>query len=194
LPVLHTKAFDLVSNPDTFKLFIPSKNKVIEGSNTVGSRSTNTFENLRPSVFLDSFLLHGAQDGEHYFLISETKMVESEDRKHLLSDPEYVLTITRPKSEGRELVPVRVIRFHRENLDPFQQDIYGENGSLETQVIYGPEQEYGTDRFPGFITIRRPLDQYEITLTIDKLQMNQQLADDQFVVEIPAKTNVQHIQ
>lgn len=193
LPVVHTKAFDLVSNPDSFKLYIPSKSKVIQGSNTVGSRSTNTFENLRPAIFLDSFLLHGAQDGEFYFLISETNSIETADRKHLLADPEYELTITRPKPEGRELIPLRVIHFHRENLEPFEQDIYGERGSLETQVIYGPEQSFGDARFPGWITIRRPLDQYEITLTIDKLQINQTLADDQFHVDIPANTVVDQL-
>lgn len=193
LPVVHTKAFDLVSNPESFKLFIPSKNKVIEGSNTVGSRSTNTFENLRPAVFLDSFLLHGAQDGEHYFLISETNSIETEDRKHLIADPQYELSITRAKADGKELIPVRVIHFHRENLEPFEQDIYSADGSLETQVFYGPDQEFGEAHFPGYITIRRPQDHYEITLTIDKLTMNQTLSDDQFEMGIPPKTAVQEI-
>jgi len=193
LPVVHTKAFDLVSNLENFKLYIPSKNKVIQGSNTVGSRSTSTFENLRPAVFLDSFLLHGAVDGEHYFLTSETNSIETADRKHLIADPQYELSITRAKEDGKELIPVRVIHFHRENLEPFQQDIYSGDGSLETQVLYGPDQQFGEAHFPGFITIRRPLDHYEITLTINKLTMNQTLSDDQFEMEIPAKTAVQEI-
>lgn len=193
MPVVHTKAFDLASSGDDFKLYIPVENKAFAGKNSAAGHSKNTFENLRPSMFLDAFLLHGAVDGENYFLISETKTIESEDRKHLFADPEYELTITRAKTDGKELKPVRVIHLHREHLDPFEQDIYDDDGNLVTQVIYGPNQQFGDTHFPGFVTIRRPIDKYEITLTIDKFQLNQTLADDQFVVEIPEKTPVQQL-
>ena len=68
VPVINTRAFDLASDGQTFKLLIPSKNKVIEGTNEVTKKSSNTFENLRPDVFLQSLLVQGIGPDELVFL------------------------------------------------------------------------------------------------------------------------------
>src|SRR5438477_4398373 len=59
LPIVRSRAFDMVSDGKTFKLSIPSMNKFIEGpAQDSPQPSTNTLENLLPHVFFDSLLLH----------------------------------------------------------------------------------------------------------------------------------------
>jgi outer membrane lipoprotein-sorting protein len=43
------------------------------------------------------------------------------------------------------------------------------------------------------IEIWRPQEEYDITLTILKLQLNEQLADDKFALEQPAGAQVVHL-
>src|SRR5215475_2468243 len=47
-PVVRNKAFDMVSNGADFKLFVPSRNRFIVGSNEIIQPSPNKLENLRP--------------------------------------------------------------------------------------------------------------------------------------------------
>ena len=65
--------------------------------------------------------------------------------------------------------PLRVIHFSRINLLPTGQDIYNAAGDLETQVVYGPYQDFNGTQFPSTITINRLLDELRITLTVEKL-------------------------
>ena len=79
----------------------------------------------------------------------------------------------------------RVIRFSRLDLMPTEQDFYNNNGDPEMQVLYGPYQTFGGTAFPSTITIIRPLDEYKIALTINKITFNQALPDEQFQSTVP---------
>ena len=57
LPVVHSPAFDMVSNGENFKFSLVSKNLFIEGSNDAPPTSKNKLENLRPEAFLSSMLI-----------------------------------------------------------------------------------------------------------------------------------------
>jgi len=87
------------------------------------------------------------------------------------------------------LLPVRKVFFHREDLQPYEQDIYDSEGTLETQVLYDDYQNFDTVIYPSSIVIKRPLEELEISLTVDKINENQTLKDDQFVVT-PAEGSV----
>src|SRR2546427_704094 len=56
-PVVRNKAFDMVSNGAQFRLFIPAKNRFIEGANEIVTPSPNKLENLRPQHFLEALLV-----------------------------------------------------------------------------------------------------------------------------------------
>jgi outer membrane lipoprotein-sorting protein len=47
VPVIGTRAFDMVSDGTNFTLYIPSKNKAIKGSNSLEKKSLNQMENMR---------------------------------------------------------------------------------------------------------------------------------------------------
>jgi outer membrane lipoprotein-sorting protein len=195
LPVVRTHAFDLASNGQTFTMLIPHYNKAIEGSNAVTTRAKNPFENLRPDVFLDSILIRSINPDWIVSLTHSTKL--EPQTKQLIETPQYDLTVLKPGSRSSSPAlpqvdkPVRVIHFSRVNLMPIEQDIYNADGDLETQVIYGPYQDFNGTQFPGTIAINRVIDEYKITLTVEKVTLNQPLADDQFETKVPAGYKVE---
>lgn len=190
VPVLHTRAFDMASDGQTFKLWIPHKNEVFEGPNAVTTPSKNTLENFRPDIFSDSLLIHCIGPEDLVTLTEENPAVYNRKTHKLLSQPEYELTVLRRKGSGQELVPERVIHFDRTNLRPIEEDIYNARGAIQTQAIYGADQTFGTVQFPGSITIRRPLEEYQIVITFTKLITNLKLNDDQFQLKTPPGTKV----
>ncbi|QNI31627.1 DUF4292 domain-containing protein [Alloacidobacterium dinghuense] len=194
LPVLHTRAFDLASDGSNFKLLIPHENKAIVGSNAVSKPSTNPLENMRPNVFFDSLLIHSIGPDESLSRTTETKTVLDPTKKQLLLEPEYVLSVFRKNGDSNILVPVRVIHVSRVDLLPNGEDIYDKEGNIQTQAIYGPYESFGDFRFPTSITIKRPLEEYQIVITFQKVTVNQTLKDDQFQLDIPKGTQIQNLQ
>ncbi len=193
VPVLHTRAFDLASDGQSFKLLIPPKSKAIEGSDRVSELSANPLENLRPSIFFDSLLIHGIGPTDLVILTTEMKTVQDAKTHQLLADPEYDLTVVRKKENSQQLIPERVIHFSRQDLKPYQEDIYDAQGNIQTQAVYGPYQVFGERSYPGTITIKRPLEEYQIVVTVEKLTVNQKLAEDQFELSIPEGTTIQKL-
>ena len=110
-----------------------------------------------------------------------------------MDDPDYDLNVVRRKEGGNELIPVRTIRFSRVDLKPFEQDVYNKSGDIETQTLYGPYQTFGTEQFPGTVTIKRPLEDYQIVLTISRVIVNQVLNDEQFELKVPEGVTIQKL-
>jgi hypothetical protein len=195
LPVVHTIAFDMASDGQTFKLLIPPKGKVIEGTNAEpATPSANAFENMRPYIFSDSLLIRriGAED-ELLPTTDSPTGINPKTRK-LEFQPEYLLTVAQPIRSGSNiLIAKRVIHVSRIDLRPIEEDIYDQKGQIQTQATYGPPQKFGDQLFPGTITIKRPLDQYQILITFQKVTLNQPLTDDQFQLTIPEGMTVQKL-
>jgi outer membrane lipoprotein-sorting protein len=193
VPVIHTKAFDMASNGNTFKLQIPSQNKVVEGSNAVTKESPNHLENMRPKDFFDSLLIKAVASDELVTLTTDSETKVDPKTKQLTLQPDYDLTILHRQGTSNLLIPVRVVHFNRIDLHAYQEDIYDEHGSIKTQAIYGPIQSFGDQKFPSTITIKWPLHEYQIEITVQKLLINQALKDDQFELTIPEGTKIQNL-
>lgn len=200
LPVVRTQAFDLVSDGRSFKLLIPPKNMAVEGTNSVTTKSANPLMNLRPAMFFDSMVMPEIKPDDQLLLTTDNVVNQDPKTKKFFEEEYYLLWVVRPGEPGkgptpfREIIPKRVIRFNRENLQPIEQDTYDALGKrIETITLYGPLQTFGTQRFPGTVTIKRPLDEYQIVMTIQKLVLNQTLKDDQFELEIPPAVKLQRV-
>jgi outer membrane lipoprotein-sorting protein len=193
VPVLHTRAFDMASDGTNFKLWIPHENKVFEGPNTLTKESPNTLENFRPNVFSDSLLINCIGPNDLVTLTSDTDTQMDPETKKLMVRADYDLSVLRKKPNSQELIPERVIHFDRTNLRPYEEDIYDSKGAIQTQAIYGPDQTFGNVKFPGTITIKRPLEEYEIVITFEKLRTNLKLNDDQFELKTPEGAKVQEL-
>jgi outer membrane lipoprotein-sorting protein len=196
VPVVGTRLLDMTSDGKDFTLWIPSKNEAIEGPATESqTKSANQFENLRPGFFFDSMVVRGLDPGDEYYLTADTDTVEDASKKHLLLVPEYLLNIVHRKPGSQELAPVRVIHFRREDLLPHQQDLYDQEGTLRTQVFYGAYTNFGENRYPSTITIKRPVEELQITLTLEKLTENAPLPDEdfQFRTQMPPDTKIHRL-
>lgn len=194
VPFLGTKMFDMVSDGKSFTLLIPSRNKAIKGSNTLKKKSSSQVENMRPGFFFDAMVVRGLEPGDEYMVTSDTDTVEDAAKKHLFLVPEYILSIMRVKPGSQELTPVRVVHFHREDLLPYEQDLYDSSGTLETVVQYASYANYGTSLYPSRVTIKRPLEDYQIVLTVEDVKENMALTDDQFQFKIPEGTQIQNLE
>lgn len=196
VPVVRSRAFDLASDGQHFKLVIPQYKKAYEGSNAITKPSKNPIENLRPDIFLDSLLIHRVEPDDLYSETATTKTQVDEKRKSLLEIPEYELSTFQRKTTSNELTPIRVVRFHREDLLPYEQDIYDAHGNLVTQVTYSDYQSFGypTMKFAGTIVISRPLESYQITMTIENIKMNEPLSDEQFQLKFPEGIPVKELE
>lgn len=198
LPVVRTHAFDLASNGETFKLVIPPRSRAIVGTNKVTKPSTNALENLRPDIFLDSVLVKSIEPKRLVYLTSTSET--HRQGKKLVETPEYDLHIGEEDPQATDglkvhvLKPMRLIRFSRLTLLPIGQDIYGEDGGVETHVEYGPYKQFGTAHMPGSIVIQRPREAYQITISVQKVVLNQPLGDEQFALKIPSDYKVQTLQ
>jgi outer membrane lipoprotein-sorting protein len=194
LPVVHSPAFDMASDGKMFQLWIPPKNEAFEGTNTVTEESANAFENMRPYMFFDSLLIPKVGPNDLLTVTGDSNTVVDPKTKKLEIEPEYLLTVESRQDNSSLLLVHRVIHFSRINLRPSEEDIYDQNGQIQTQALYGPLQRYGTELFPGTVTLRWPLQQQQILITIEKLKVNQPVNNDTFEVKIPksAKVRVLH--
>ena len=197
VPVLGTRMFDMVSDGKTFTIYIPSKSKAIEGSTDSTKKSENQLENLRPGFFFDAMAVRGLAPDDLYSVAADVDTQEDAAKKHLYLIPEYILTIVRRKDDSQELTPLRVVRIHRDDLEPYQQDIYDHDGNLVTQVFYSAYKDYGPSRYPSKVTIKRPIEGIQIVLTVDNVVENSNLVtDDQFMLKalkMPDDTQIQKL-
>jgi hypothetical protein len=193
LPVIETRMFDMVSDGKTFTLLIPPKSLAITGTGAVTAPSTNPLMNLRPAVFYDSLLIKKVGSDDLVYITSDTGIVRDPKTHHLLAEPDYELGILRRVGTSQQLTPERVVHISRTNLLPFQQDQYDSHGILVTRTLYATYRVFDGIPYPTKITINRPIDGYQLTLTIEKLTFNHPLANDQFEQKIPAGTKFQHL-
>jgi hypothetical protein len=184
--------FDMASDGSHFKLLMPTKDLVIEGANTVKDKSANQWENLRPDFFLDALVVRGLDPDHEFMVASDTEMIEDAQKKHLFAEPEYTLSIMRPKS-GHEKLPLRVVTFHRDDLLPYDQNIYDDKGNLATQITYASYTDFSTGKYPARVTIKRPQEGIQIVLEVIKVEENVDLPDSQFELKIPDDVTIKNL-
>jgi outer membrane lipoprotein-sorting protein len=190
-PIVRNRAFDMVSDGHDFKLWIPTKNRFVVGRNDVISPNpTQPLENLRPQIIYEALLLHEIGAGETAILENGTETV-TDEKGHKSEQPDYVIDVIR--SHGNDSWLSRKIIFSRTDLRPNRQLIYDEQGTLVTDARYSDYKNYDGLNFPSKIEIKRPEEEYDITLTILKPGLNQPLTDDKFVLEQPAGAQVIHL-
>lgn len=193
-PVIGTRILDMVSDGKTFTLWIPHNNEAIEGPVAESqAKSKSEFENLRPGFFFDSMVVRGLSNDEEYYVTADSDTIEDAAKKHLYLMPEYLLNIVHRKPGTQELTPVRVVHFHRDDLLPYQQDLYNAKGDLETQVFYGRYADFGASHYPSTITIKRPLEGIKIVLTVEKVAENTPLTDEEFQFTLPPDTKIKKL-
>jgi outer membrane lipoprotein-sorting protein len=198
VPVLGSRALDMVSNGDGFTLMRASSHGDVwmQGTNTVTKPSKNGFENLRPPVFFDSLLVPGVTADEVVEMHESIRLIQLADKhKPVIEEPDYDLTVMKKTGTNGVLQTERVIHISRVTMLPYQQDIYDDKGvQIVTSATYDKYQSFGVEEFPTLINIRRPMDQYQLKVEVTKMTLNEKLEDDQFQLPIPEGVTVQKMQ
>jgi outer membrane lipoprotein-sorting protein len=187
-PVVRNTAFDMVSDGQNFKLWIPLKNKFVVGSNNADNyQPDKRLENMRPQYIYDALLLPEIGRDEIPFRENGYETV-LDSKRHRVDQPNYGLLVLRNGPEGWYLS--RRIEFSRTDLLPHRQRIYDQQGNVVTDAHYQDYKDYAGTTFPSTIEIERPRENYDITLSMVKLEINKALTDDQFVLEQPTGADV----
>src|ERR1700744_5662339 len=96
MPIARTTAFDMVSDGNQFKLWIPPKNRFVVGLNQMETPNTDQpMENIRPQNIYDALLIP-AIDPETELAVMENGYETLHDAKgHTILQGDYELTIIR---------------------------------------------------------------------------------------------------
>lgn len=191
-PVLAKNVFDMVSDGRVFRIFIPSKNKFLVGPTDLERPSSQPIENLRPQHILDALFWPEFSPGAPVLF----EEAEASPERY------YVLTLLRPSGAGLEIA--RKVWFDRADLRVSRVQIYGPGGRLDSDISYSdwqpaagagavsaaaPSSAAGPF-FPRKIRIRRPQQDYELTVSVTRLALNGEIPQDRFALAQPPGTEL----
>jgi outer membrane lipoprotein-sorting protein len=172
-PVVGKNIFDMVSDGNTFRIFIPSRGKFITGPTNLDRSAARPIENLRPQHLLDALF---------WIEVPEKTPVLLEEADSP-AERDYNLTVARSVNGNWELD--RKIWFNRADLQVSRLQIYGPSGSVFSDVRYADWQGGDAARFPRHIWLERPQEDYRLEIQINKLTLNETITDEQFRLEQP---------
>jgi outer membrane lipoprotein-sorting protein len=185
--VLSKNIFDMTSDGKTFHIFIPSKNKFMEGSSTLERPAEKPIENIRPQHLLDALFWPEIPAG--------TPVVIAEDDE--ISARYYVLSVL---SKGAAPEIERNLWFDRSDLQLARLQIYGTAGKLISDIRLDSWQPAapaattatmnGNFEYPRHITMQRPHDDYKLEIKVKKVSLNEPISEDRFQLQQPPDTDL----
>jgi len=184
-PVVAKNIFDMVSDGETFRIYIPSKNAFLVGATSLARASKKPIENLRPQHVVDALFWPEIPP-------NTSVLFEQFD-----ADPNryYIVTLLR-QADGGKLEIVRKIWFDRADLRVSRMQLYGAAGRLDSDVTYSDWQPVGAAAqasYPRDVHIWRPQDDYKLEISILKLTVNEEISADRFELAQPAGSELVHV-
>jgi len=187
-PIVGTNLFDMVSDGETFHIFIPSQHKFITGSADLERSSAKPIENLRPQHLTSA--IFWTVIPEHVPVLIEEA---NDDRSRY-----YVLTVVRPSGGGVASAPgssedweiERRIWFDRSNLNIIRLETYQQGGQLASDVTLRGWDTFGAVKYPRQISLSRPDSDYQLQIGIKKVTFNETISADRFILEQPPGTEL----
>jgi outer membrane lipoprotein-sorting protein len=177
-PIVAKDIFDMVSDGQTFRIYIPSKNKFIIGPNGLQHPANKPIENLRPQHLFDA-LLWPEIPADAVVLLAQAQVPPKRY---------YVLIIAEHAPDGWRLD--REVWFDRVDLNMARIQILGAEGEVVSDVSYGDWQQAGALDYPREISLARPADEYQIEIRITQLTLNQPIPRDRFQLAQPPGTEL----
>jgi len=184
LPVVRTRAFDMVSNGSDFRLYIPQKNKLYVGKNDLESSGGTGLTGMRPHIIYNALMLNDINPQDDIAVLESGLEIVTDSRsKKKAQQPDYRLDVLHRDAGGWFLE--RKLYFSRSDLKPRRQRVYDTKGEVVSDIQYGQWKQFGSFWFPSVIEIERPVEEYRITIGMVKLDLNQPLTDKQFDLALP---------
>jgi hypothetical protein len=95
LPLVRNTAFDMVSDGQEFKLWLPTRNKFVVGANNADNyQPDKRLENMRPQYIYDALLIPAIGQDEIAVLENGYETV-LDAKKHRVEQPDYELAVIR---------------------------------------------------------------------------------------------------
>ena len=178
---LTTRAFDMASDGERFRVHLVWKKQFLEGLNALNERSEKRAENIRPQHVMEPLLLAPPQPDE--IIVLDNVL---EGRR-----PYQVLLMLKKGPDGTRIA--RKAWFERERLELRRLDIYDEAGDVLTRATYSGWEEEAGIPFAREVSISRPLDGYDLRLTVETPGLNAELPANAFVLEPPEGMKIERI-
>ena len=180
-PVIGKTIFDMASDGNEFRVWLPTKNKFLVGEVALERTSEKPLENLRPQHLLDALLWREIRKEETVLL----EEFNDESARY------YVLTQLRG---GRSTEIYRKIWFDRADLSIARLQFFGPRGVLLSDMRYSnwqplvdvPLPANFATQFPRTVHIDRPHDDYKLEIQITKVVLNSELEAARFQLAQPA--------
>jgi outer membrane lipoprotein-sorting protein len=179
-PVVGKNIFDMVSNGEEFRVFIPSKNDFIIGPTNLQRPSKKPIENLRPQHLVDALL---------WASLPENTPVLFEQANEPQSRY-YVLSVLRRTASPDDLEIAQRIWFNRADLNVSRIETYATAGELTSDDSYASWDSFGETRYARQISVARPSDDYQLRITIIKATFNESISEDRFILPQPPGTQL----
>jgi outer membrane lipoprotein-sorting protein len=208
-PVIAKDVFDMTSDGQAFRIFIPSKNKFLVGSDTLVRPSQKPIENLRPQHVLDAIFWPEISNASDVLI----EQFDASPNRY------YVLTELRRGDAGPEIA--RKIWFDRADLSIARVQIYGPEGRLDSDIAYSDWAAPDTAptsaapvaapvaatspaassaaggphalQFPRDIRLERPQEDYHLEIRITKLALNAAIPTERFDLVQPAGSELVNV-
>ncbi len=192
LPIVRNRAFDMVSNGQTSNC--PSRRRT--ASSSAATTSSPTAVSLsrtcaRSTSWTRCWCARSIPPARSRCWRTVTKPSTDPKKKKEVQQPDYVINVIHRGDAGWYLS--RKIIFSRLDLEPHEQIVYDQHGYIASDVHYSNFTDHEGIDFPSGINIWRPQQEYAINLTVQKLVLNQPLADEQFALQQPAGAQVVHL-
>jgi outer membrane lipoprotein-sorting protein len=194
-PVVAKNIFDMVSDGNEFRIYIPSKNAFLVGSTSLARPSSKPLENLRPQHIVEALFWPELPPSANV-LFEEFDFAVSRY---------YILTLLRQTESGKIEI-ARKIWYSRVDLLVSRVQIFGAGGRLDSDIEYSDWQPAaapslaaaGTSAaspapqtmFARDIHLWRPQDDYKLEIQIQKLTLNELISADRFELAQPPGTDL----
>jgi outer membrane lipoprotein-sorting protein len=188
VPIVGKNIFDMESDGRTFHIFVPSKNQFVEGPADLERASSKPIENLRPQHLIDAIFWEPISRSTPA-LLEETTVPQTSGPPSSF----YVLTIVRQAGaaagagdQTEDWQIARKIWFNRADLSVTRIDTLDPAGKTTATVRYSNFDMFGDVRYPRQIQLDRPINDYQLHITILKLTANESITPDRFELTQPA--------
>jgi outer membrane lipoprotein-sorting protein len=196
-PVVAKNIFDMVSDGQEFRIYIPSKNTFLVGSATLARPSKKPIENLRPQHVVEALFWPEFAAGSNVLF----------EQFDMDTGRFYILTLLRTTETGK-LEIARKIWYDRADLRVSRVQVFGAGGRLDSNIEYADWQPVPTAggveavssasgaphlSYARDIHIWRPQDDYKLEIRITKLTLNESISAERFQLSQPAGTDLLHV-
>ena len=174
--------YDMVSDGERFRVHLPWRNRVYEGTTALTHVSENRAENIRPQHMLQAIMLEPIKDAGNVVLDIEMYGQSGYQVLHVIDrGPDGFFRI------------LRKYWFSRSDLQLSRLMILDENTEVATDAWYRDWLEDKGLPYPQHIRVERPQDGYGLEIEILRPGLNEEIPDTSFQLPLPDDVEIEQV-